>query len=181
MAMLSLSPAAEAQVDRMQSEFLNPPSEARPQVWWHWMNGNITRDGIYKDITWMHRAGITGFHVFDAGIGTPQIVEKRITYMTPEWKECLRYSLHLADSLGMSVTIPSSPGWSNTGGPWVTRRDAMKKIVWSTRTIQGGCGAPGRYRAARSMTVLCPRLSRQRASIRTQGPAHGPTPLSTKT
>ena len=138
MALLSLSPAAEAQVDRMQSEFLNPPSEARPQVWWHWMNGNITRDGIYKDITWMHRVGLSGFHVFDAGIGTPQIVEKRITYMTPEWKECLRYSLHLADSLGMSVTIPSSPGWSNTGGPWVTRRDAMKKIVWSTRTIQGG-------------------------------------------
>ena len=46
----------------LRSGFLNPPQEARPRVWWHWMNGNITRDGIRKDIEWMHRAGIGGFH-----------------------------------------------------------------------------------------------------------------------
>ncbi len=24
--------------------FLNPPATARPRVWWHWMNGNITKE-----------------------------------------------------------------------------------------------------------------------------------------
>jgi len=45
--------------------FTQPPHEARPRVWWHWMNGNISREGIYKDLTWMHRVGIAGFHLFD--------------------------------------------------------------------------------------------------------------------
>ena len=49
--------------------FQNPPNEARPRVWWHWLNGNITKEGIRKDLEWMHRIGIGGFHNFDAGLG----------------------------------------------------------------------------------------------------------------
>ena len=55
------------------------------------MNGNITKDGIRKDLLWMKRAGIGGFQVFDAGMATPQIVEKRLAYMTPEWKDAFAY------------------------------------------------------------------------------------------
>ena len=102
------------------------------------MNGNITRDGIRKDIEWMNRVGIVGFHIFDAGFDTPQIVEKRLPYMTPEWKDVFNYALDLADSLDMEVSITSSPGWSVTGGPWVSREDAMKKLVWSDTVVQGG-------------------------------------------
>ena len=136
-ALLAASTGAMAQSD-MQQQFANPPQEARPRVWWHWMNGNISKHGIKKDLEWMHRAGIAGFHVFDAGLNTKQIVPHRITYMTPEWKECLNYALQIADSLGMTVAIPSSPGWSNTGGPWVKPEDAMKKISWRTVKVKGG-------------------------------------------
>ena len=41
-------------------EFRNPPAEARVRVWWHWMDGNITREGIKADLDWMHAAGIAG-------------------------------------------------------------------------------------------------------------------------
>ncbi len=136
-ALLTASTGAIAQ-SNMQQQFANPPQEARPRVWWHWMNGNISKHGIKKDLEWMHRAGIAGFHIFDAGLNTKQIVPKRITYMTPEWKECLNYALQIADSLGMTVAIPSSPGWSNTGGPWVKPEDAMKKINWRTVKVKGG-------------------------------------------
>ena len=47
--------------------FENPPKEARPYVWWHWINGNTSKDGIRKDLEWMNRIGIVGFHQFDAG------------------------------------------------------------------------------------------------------------------
>ena len=122
----------------LQENFTTPPQEALPRVWWHWMNGNITKDGIYKDLMWMSRSGIGGVHNFDAGMSTPQIVEKRLTYMTPEWKEAFSYATHLADSLGMEMTIPSSPGWSATGGPWVEPKDAMKKLTWREMRIEGG-------------------------------------------
>ena len=46
--------------------FENPPKEARPYVWWHWINGNTSKDGIQKDLEWMNRIGIVGFHQFDA-------------------------------------------------------------------------------------------------------------------
>ena len=42
--------------------FANPPKEARPYVWWHWINGNTSKDGIRKDLEWMNRIGIAGFH-----------------------------------------------------------------------------------------------------------------------
>ena len=121
----------------MKSGFQNPPQEARPCVWWHWMNGNVTRDGIVKDIEWMQRAGIGGFHCFDAGFWGKSIVEKRLIYMTPEWQEHFRLALSMADSLGMEVAVASCPGWSNTGGPWVKPEQAMKRLVWSETRVKG--------------------------------------------
>lgn len=124
--------------DPLARGFKEPPHSARPMVWWHWMNGNITEEGLRKDIEWMHRIGLAGFHVFDAGINTPQIVDHRLDYMSPEWKKAFGGAIAFADSLGMEVAIPSSPGWSSTGGPWVAPEDAMKKIVWRETNIKGG-------------------------------------------
>ena len=122
----------------IESEFQNPPSSAQPRVWWHWMNGNITKEGIRADLEWMHRAGIGGFQNFDAGLTSPQIVEKRLIYMTPEWKDAFLLTTKLADSLGLEMAIAGSPGWSESGGPWVKPEEAMKKYVWSEILIEGG-------------------------------------------
>ncbi len=103
------------------------------------MNGNITEDGIRKDLEWMHRIGLGGFHQFDAGTSqTPVMVAHRLSYMHPEWQHAFRYAMGLADSLDMEVTIASAPGWSATGGPWVSEADAMKKLVWRQTVVNGG-------------------------------------------
>ena len=128
----------QAQESALKAGFVSPPQEARPQVWWHWMNGNISKEGIRKDLQWMQRVGIGGVHIFDAGLKTPRVVPKRITFMTPAWKDCFKYAVELADSLGLSTTVTSAPGWSNTGGPWVSPEDAMKKLVWRETIVQGG-------------------------------------------
>lgn len=119
----------------LEKGFLNPPNEAKPRVWWHWMNGNVTRDGISKDLAWMHRNGIGGFQNFDAGLASPQIVDQRLVYMTPEWKDAFRFTTELADSLNLEMAIAGSPGWSESGGPWVKPEEAMKKVVWSEMRI----------------------------------------------
>jgi hypothetical protein len=128
----------KAPADTLQRDFGNPPASARPRVWWHWMNGNITQDGIKRDLEWMKRVGIGGLQNFDAELMTPKVVEKRLPYMTPEWKEAFRYAAGLADQLGLEMAIASSPGWSETGGPWVKPEQAMKKLVWSELRVQGG-------------------------------------------
>lgn len=124
--------------DPMFQSFQKPPQSAKPRVWWHWMNGNITKEGIQKDLLWMHQIGIGGFQNFDAAMLTPQIVPNRLTYMTPTWKEAFKYATKLADSLHLEMAIAGSPGWSETGGPWVKPEDGMKKPVWSEIRVMGG-------------------------------------------
>ena len=114
--------------DALLRGFQNPPDSAKPRVWWHWMNGNITKEGIKADLEWMKRVGIGGFQNFDAGLNTPQIVEKRLVYMTPEWKDAFKYAATLADQLGLEMAIAGSPGWSESGGPWVTARPGDEEI-----------------------------------------------------
>jgi (4-O-methyl)-D-glucuronate---lignin esterase len=124
--------------DTLAAEFSNPPNDARPRVWWHWISGNITKEGIDKDLAWMQRVGIGGVQHFDVGLTSRQIVETPLRYMSPEWKDAFRFAATTAQERGLEMTIASSPGWSETGGPWVKPDDAMKKVVWSETLIAGG-------------------------------------------
>ncbi len=124
--------------DALDDGFRDPPQSARPRVWWHWMNGNVTQEGIRLDLEWMKRIGIGGVQNFDAQLRTPQVVDKRLVYMTPEWKAAFRFAVQTADRLGLEMAIAASPGWSETGGPWVRPEDGIKKLVWSETAIDGG-------------------------------------------
>src|SRR5260370_8575236 len=98
----------------------------------------MTREviGLYPE--WLRRVGIAGFQNFDAALNTPKVVEKRLVYMTQEWKDAFRYAATLADQLGLEMAIAGSPGWSESGGPWVPPAQAMKKLVWSETRLEGG-------------------------------------------
>src|ERR1700753_4110744 len=133
-----LAAGQTAKNDSLASGFANPPAPAKPRVWWHWMNGNITKEGIKLDLEWMHRVGIGGFQNFDAALNTPKLVDKRLVYMTPEWKDAFRYATTLADQLHLEEAIAGSPGWSESGGPWVKPADGMKQVVWRQAAGEGG-------------------------------------------
>ncbi|MDB5250300.1 MAG: coagulation factor 5/8 type domain protein [Segetibacter sp.] len=124
--------------NNLYKEFQSPGNAAQPRVWWHWMNGNITKDGISKDLEWMKRVGIGGFQNFDASLFTPVVVPKKLVFMTPDWKDAFKFTTELADKLGLEMAIAGSPGWSVTGGPWVEPQDAMKKYVWTETRVAGG-------------------------------------------
>jgi alpha-L-rhamnosidase len=124
--------------DAMIRGFEDPPDGALPRVWWHWMNGNITEEGIKLDLEWMHRVGLGGVTIFEGSQHTPPVVPQRLIYMKPEWKRAFAYAVTMARGLGMEVAIASSPGWSETGGPWVPAAEGMKKMVWSATRVEGG-------------------------------------------
>jgi alpha-L-rhamnosidase len=121
----------------LEEGFRNPPDSAKPRTWWHWTNGNVTEEGITKDLKWMKRSGIGGFQLVDVAAGSGQEVEKKINFGTPEWYHAVRHSAEEAKRLGLEMSIFSSPGWSEAGGPWVQPEEAMKKLVWSETKIQG--------------------------------------------
>ncbi len=141
-----------AVADELADGFKDPPSSARPRVWWHWMNGNVTIDGIEKDLAWMKRVGIGGLQNFDASLATPQVVEKRLVFMDPDWKAAFKHAVQSAEAKGLEFAIAASPGWSETGGPWVKPDDGMKKLVWSQTVIPGGKAFKGQIAAPPRVT-----------------------------
>lgn len=133
------TPASHSQKHpSLESGFEVPPESARARVWWHWMNGNVTKQGIQLDLDWMHSVGLGGMDTISASLATPQVVKERAVYMSPLWKSDFLYATQLAAQLGMKESIDSSPGWSETGGPWVKPSEGMKKYVWSEIVVNGG-------------------------------------------
>src|SRR5262245_9139448 len=118
-ALLSLSGFSQptnTSNNSLYNGFVTPPNSAKPRVWWHWMNGNITKEGIRKDLDWMKQVGIGGFQNFDANLFTPVLVPKKLVFMTPEWKDAFKFTTELASKNGLEMAIAGSPGWSVTGG-----------------------------------------------------------------
>jgi hypothetical protein len=135
---LHSAPVAAAS-DALAAGFVDPPPAAKPRVWWHWMSGNVSAEGARLDLEWMQRVGVGGVHAFSGqGRGVVPVVPKLLPFMSEGWKAVFRQSLDQAHAAGMEVGIAGSPGWSETGGPWVAPADAMKKYVWSELVVEGG-------------------------------------------
>ncbi len=128
---------AQSAPDALGHGFRTPPDSAKPRTWWHWTNGNVTEDGITKDLEWMKRVGIGGFQLADVAAGGGQTVDKKINFGTPEWYHAVHHAADEANRLGLEMSIFSSPGWSEAGGPWVKPEQAMKKLVWSEAHFAG--------------------------------------------
>jgi len=133
------SVAAAPKTDPLAAGFQTPPQAARPRLWWHWMAGNISSEGARLDLDWMRRIGVGGVHAFSGGnLPESMVVPKPVAYMSEEWAAIFRQSLGQARGAGMEVGVAGSPGWSETGGPWVASADGMKKYVWSETVVEGG-------------------------------------------
>lgn len=133
--------------DPLEAGFRTPPESAKPRTWWHWTMSNVTQAGITKDLEWMKRVGIGGFMFADVNAGRGQTVEPKTPFGTPEWFDAVRHAAAEADRLGLEMAIFSSPGWSETGGPWVQPEQAMKKFVWSETGVTGPVKFSGRLAA----------------------------------
>jgi len=134
----SLGAHAQTRDDPLQAGFETPPESAKPRVWWHWLSGNISKDGITKDLEWMKSVGIGGMQMFDGELGAQQIVERPITALSEQWLDALHWTAREADRLGLELTMAAAPGWSETGGPWVRPEQGMKKLVWAHTHVTGG-------------------------------------------
>src|SRR5687768_8957094 len=117
-ALVFCSAVTHAQtLDPLSLGFSDPPSSAKPHTWWHWMNGNISKEGISADLEAMAHIGLSGAQIFNVEQGEPA---GPITLYSPQWHEMMQHAIREADRLGIELTLHNSPGWSGAGGPWVT-------------------------------------------------------------
>jgi (4-O-methyl)-D-glucuronate---lignin esterase len=122
-------------VTTLRAQFAEPPRDARPGTLWYWMNGNVSADGITRDLEAMHDVGLGSAIIFDGGIDTPP---GPAAYLGPEWRELMRHALREAQRLGLKIGFHNAPGWSSSGGPWITPALSMQQLVWTESVVQGG-------------------------------------------
>jgi len=130
-----ISITAQEPADPLAAGFESPPASARPHTWWHWMNGNVTKEGITADLEAMQRVGIGGAQIFNAGEGIPA---GPVKFNSPEWHEMFKFAVQEADRLGLELCIHNCAGWSSSGGPWNTPDHSMMHVVTSETKVTGG-------------------------------------------
>ena len=127
--------------DALAEGFADPPAESRPRTWWHWMDNNISRAGITKDLEAMKRAGLGGATILD--IAEFRHDKGAVKSLSPEWYGMVNWAGREADRLGLSLSFHNCPGWSSSGGPWIKPENAMKMMCWTETVVTGGARGRG--------------------------------------
>jgi len=121
--------------DDIAKNFVTPPDNVRPWVYWFWLNGNITSEGITADLEAMKRVGIGGVLIMEVDQGAPV---GPVAFMSDKWRELFKHMVSEAHRLGIEVNMNNDAGWNGSGGPWVPLDKAMQVVVTSEKQVPGG-------------------------------------------
>jgi hypothetical protein len=132
---LLLAISLPAWAGNLADDFRNPPASARPWVYWFFMDGNISREGITADLEAMQQVGIGGVILMEVDVGVPP---GPVKFMSEPWRALFKHAVTEAERLGLQITLNAGPGWTGSGGPWVKPEQSMQHIVASETNVAGG-------------------------------------------
>ncbi len=118
----------------LKEQFLNPPEDARPGVYWYFMDGNLSKEGMTADLESMKQAGIGNVLFLEVNVGVPR---GKVDFLSEEWKTLFAHAVHECERLGIEMTLGVGPGWTGSGGPWVKPSQSMQHLVSSSIEING--------------------------------------------
>src|SRR5688500_1621647 len=126
-------------VSTLEKDFLNPPASAKPWVFWYWMHGAISKEGITADLEAMKEVGIGGAYLMpikDTSSAIP--FQPTARQLTPEWWALVKFAMQEAKRLDLKLAMHVSDGFALAGGPWITPEFSMQKLTWTKTYIRDG-------------------------------------------
>ncbi len=125
-------------LEQLSGQFVNPPMSSRPGAFWCWLNGDVTKASITKDLEEMKDKGMSRAEIWDVeardningafGIGPK--------FLGDESVEFIKHAMNEGKRLGIRIGMVASSGW-NAGGSWVTPDWAAKALYASALKISG--------------------------------------------
>ena len=118
-----------------------PSLDPRPYVWWHWTGTAVTKEGIIRDLDAMLDAGIGGATIFQVARGPCSEVlaegyeddtNPGLVFGNDAWCDMVAFAAAEAKKRGLEIGMHNCPGYTVSGGPWITPETAMKKLVWTS-------------------------------------------------
>ena len=119
----------------LEAGFVHPPDSIQTSVYWYWISGNISKEGVINDLYAMKKAGIN--RAFIGNIGLKDVAYGKVKMLSEEWWDILHAALKTATALNIEIGIFNSPGWSQSGGPWIKSTDAMRYLISSETQVSG--------------------------------------------
>lgn len=120
--------------EALEKGFVDTPDSIQTAVYWYWISGHISEEGVINDLHAMKDAGIN--RAFIGNIETSGT--GKVAFYSEEWWKILHTALKTATSLGIDIGIFNSPGWSQSGGPWVKPEQAMRYLASTQMVVEGG-------------------------------------------
>jgi hypothetical protein len=125
-----------ASADTLSTTFQQPPEAAKPWCYWYWLDGDISKEGITKDLENMAEVGIARAMI--GNVTLSKGTKNPVDMLSPEWVEATHHAFKEANRVGVELTMFNGPGWSQTGGPWIQPEQSMRRVIWKEFNSNGG-------------------------------------------
>jgi hypothetical protein len=119
----------------LASGFVQPPDQTKPWCYWYWISDNLSKDGITRDLEAMKRVGIG-----EALIGNIYLDNQpagSIKVLSEEWWRLVEHAIREGGRIGVDIGMFNCPGWSQSGGPWITPEQTMRYVIASETRVAG--------------------------------------------
>lgn len=117
----------------LEKGFVYPPDSIKTSVYWYWISGNISKEGVRKDLESMKAVGINR-----AFIGNIGLESSKVKLFSDEWWEIIHAALKRAGELDIDIGLFNCPGWSQAGGPWIKPSQSMRYLTSVKTKTAGG-------------------------------------------
>lgn len=121
-------------IEQLRAGFLNPPDSSRPGVYWYFMDGNLSGEGMTADLEAMKQAGIGNVVFLEVNVGVPR---GPVDFLSEQWYALFKHAIDECKRLGINMTLGIGPGWAGSGGPWVKPAQSMQQLVLSCIDVSG--------------------------------------------
>lgn len=122
-------------ITSVEKGFRKIPDSIRVGCYWYWISDNISKEGVIKDLYAMKKAGITRAYIGNVDIGGNSYGDVKI--FTPAWWDAVHAALKTATELDIEIGMFNSPGWSQSGGPWVKPEQSMRYLAATDKEVKG--------------------------------------------
>ncbi|MDO6431952.1 glycosyl hydrolase [Flavitalea sp. BT771] len=125
----------EQDLKAVETGFRTAPDSIQTSVYWYWLSGNVSKEGVVKDLEAMKRVGINRAFIGDIGLG--DVPYGKVKFLSDEWWDILHIALKTATQLNIKIGMFNGPGWSQAGGPWVRPEQAMRYLTSAQVMVKG--------------------------------------------
>lgn len=106
-------------------------------MYWYWMSDNISEEGVKKDLVAMADIGIGRAFIGNIGYNEKEVPYGKVKLFSDEWWKVTRTAIRTAGEKGIEIGLFNSPGWSQSGGPWIKPAQSMRYLAGEEVMVKG--------------------------------------------